>query len=339
MKIALLCNGYGRVNRGAEQFTQMIYDHLSSSFDIDIWSIQDTGTSFRDDIHIPWRNGRAYMESYRFGHKWYRSCDIAYDIVLNNAGWCGSYWCNRYRRKTGVPFVSFERGGGREEYLNLWMHPDCMIYLTEASRQRFHKKYKKRIKSRVIPIGIDLEPYQNIKPDIELVNDLEHPIFLSTSALVGFKRVDLSVDAVHHLGHGSLVQTSSGDMKDIITQRGREKLGDRFRYLGVIERDQLLGLYKASNVFINSSIHEAFGIVYLEAMASGLPVVTQKDSHRMEIINNAGFFVDCTDIDSYAQALDLASKTNGGNSLKQVQKFSWKKLVPEYVDMIEEVAD
>ena len=345
-KIALLCNGYGLVNRGAEIYTKKMYDILRDTFDIDIYGIKETDHSTgvtsktRDEFKLPWRNGRAYLESYYFCEKWYKLMikDNAkkYDIVLNNAGFPGSYWCSKYRKKTGTPFIAFERGGGKEERMNLFFKPDCMSFLTKASQDRFSKK---KIKSTILYVGLDVEEYEKDKPESKLLEGLERPIFLSTSAIVGFKRIDLIIKAISKIDKGTLIQTSTGNMKDEIVQLGNKLLGSRFKYTGVIPREDLLRLYKHSDVFINASRHEAFGNVYTESMASGLPVVTQNDNRRKEVVGNAGIFVDCEDIQSFAKALSGASKKKWGEiPYKQARKYSWRVLKPKYVEMIKEVA-
>ena len=69
LKIALLCNGYGTVNRGAERFTEEIYKLLKNDYEIQILSVKDTNTKRRDNFRFPNRNIRAYLESYYFGKK------------------------------------------------------------------------------------------------------------------------------------------------------------------------------------------------------------------------------------------------------------------------------
>ena len=342
LNVALICNGYGRVERGAERYTAELYNHLIDVFDIDIYGISETdhsfgtNTKFRGDIKLPWRNGCAYLEAYYFGKYWYKNCQKKYDVVLNNASILGSYWCNKYRKRTGTPFIALERGGGREEKLNNLFKPNCMVYLTETSINKYGKE---GINNAVIPIGIDLKTYSKKLPALDILKDLERPLILSTSAMVGFKRIKLIIDAVKKLGKGTLIQTSSGNMKDEICRYGKEKLGDRFSYLGVVPIKTLIALYQQCDVFTSASKHEAFGIVYIEAMASGLPVVTQYDSRREEIIGNAGRLVsDCEYTIDFASSLWIATKTDWKKlPQRQAKKFSWDVLKPKYMKVIDGV--
>jgi len=345
MKIALLCNGYGLVNRGAERYTEELYNLLKDDFDITIYGMKTTDISYgmytksRHTFKIPWRNGKAYLESYYFGKKWYEMYkNHRFDLVINNAGLGGSYWCSKYRKKTGTPFITLERGGGREEMINYLFKPDCMIFLTEVSRRTISKFCLPKVDTYTLPIGINICEFEKKSSKSEFTEGLEHPIFLSTSAMVGFKRIDLIISAIKNLGYGSLIQTSTGSEKNRIIEFGSKQLGDNFKYLGVVSRKELLELYHSCDVFVNASSKEAFGVVYLEAMASGLPIVTQNDEKRREIIGNCGVFVDCGNVEMFSRALGSASKINCVQ-LEQVEKYDWNKLKPQYISVIKKVCD
>ena len=334
IKIALLCNGYGVTSRGAERFTEEFYNHMKDIYDIDIISIKDTNTKFRDDFNIPWRNGRAYLESWSFGKSFYKNFKKNdYDLIFNNAGFPCSYWCNKIRKEHGVPFVTRARGGGKEEKISKWFKPNHMIFLSEYHQKKIQKK-----NSSVIPNAIDVDKYDKCKGISKLVEGLERPIFLSTSALVAFKRVDLIIDAVFRLERGSIIQTSDGDLRDEWVDNGHGLLGDNFRYVGKIPRDELVKLYKSCDVFVMASKKEAFGVVYLEAMAAGLPVVTQYDKRRMEIIGDAGILVNCKNIGEFSDALDIASENDWKNKpIEQAKQYGWDAIKKRYVNLISEV--
>ncbi|MDX2483037.1 MAG: glycosyltransferase family 4 protein [Pseudodonghicola sp.] len=51
--------------------------------------------------------------------------------------------------------------------------------------------------------------------------------------------------------------------------------GDRVRFLGELDRDALAAIYRRASLFVWPGVNEAFGMVYLEAQAAGLPVVAQ----------------------------------------------------------------
>ena len=86
----------------------------------------------------------------------------------------------------------------------------------------------------------------------------------------------------------------------------RRRLGDKAAELGVanvvsftgpISRDRVPWFYSSADVCVVPSLHESFGMVALEAMASGLPVVaTRTGGMQLTVVDNvSGFLVDPTD--------------------------------------------
>jgi glycosyltransferase involved in cell wall biosynthesis len=91
-------------------------------------------------------------------------------------------------------------------------------------------------------------------------------------------------------------------------------------------------VYATADLFsYPTSTWESFGIVLVEAIASGLGVVATDDPIRREIVGNAGIFVDPTDTKAYSEALKEALETNWGDEpRKQAEKFSWDKIAKQY---------
>jgi rhamnosyl/mannosyltransferase len=81
---------------------------------------------------------------------------------------------------------------------------------------------------------------------------------------------------MRHVDRGTLLVAGDGERRDEL-ERQASVLGvdDRVRFLGYVGDDRLLDCYSVADVFVLPSVEpsEAFGIVQLEAMAHGLPVV------------------------------------------------------------------
>jgi len=88
-------------------------------------------------------------------------------------------------------------------------------------------------------------------------------------------------------------------------------LAERVRFAGRVDADTLEGLYAAADLFVlTSSIvpgsHEGFGIVYLEAAASGVPSLAARLAGAVDAVEDgvSGCFVDEPDVSSLTTALD-----------------------------------
>jgi glycosyltransferase involved in cell wall biosynthesis len=82
-------------------------------------------------------------------------------------------------------------------------------------------------------------------------------------------------------------------------------LGDRVRFLGTIPRRNLVERYRRAAVFCLPSRQEGFGIVFLEAMACGKPVVAARAAATPETVldGETGLLVDPDDAEGLARAL------------------------------------
>jgi UDP-glucose:(heptosyl)LPS alpha-1,3-glucosyltransferase len=100
---------------------------------------------------------------------------------------------------------------------------------------------------------------------------------------------------------------------------GKDKHVEKYRALahrlGIAERVIFSGgvadarpFYAASDVFVLPTIYEPFGLVCLEALACGLPVVTSTSAGAAEIIDEGvnGYVTDALDISAIARAMNAA---------------------------------
>lgn len=132
-----------------------------------------------------------------------------------------------------------------------------------------------RNKCHVIPFGIPVEPFQH--PDIREVARLRRlygpRIVLGVGRLVYYKGFEHLIDAMQFVD-GHLLIVGRGPLHNALRQRA-ERCGVSNRVTFLTEVQDVIPYYHAADVFVLSSVarSEAFGIVQLEAMACGKPVV------------------------------------------------------------------
>ncbi|MBI4036888.1 glycosyltransferase family 4 protein [Candidatus Daviesbacteria bacterium] len=330
MKIAILNMYQGRVERGAETFVYELSKRLNNIHQVDVITSKSTPKS---RWPLLWRfyidpNGLSVLF---FTIKTLpQVCRKKYDVVIPvNGGWQPAFvrlvtWLYR-----GKMIISGQSGKGWDDRNNLWCFPDTFVAISKDAED-WAKKVNPFVKSVYIPNGVDLNKFKPRGEKYE--HNLKNPVVLTVGAFVPSKRMDLVIKAVVRLGDVSLVVVGDGDLKSQIKLMGEELLGDRF-ILMTASFEEMPKLYRAADLFaFVPEKSEAFGIVYVEAMASGLAVVGTGDDIRAEIIREAGILVENpTDIESLSKAIREGLNTKWGNKpRKQAEKFSWDNIVKKY---------
>lgn len=106
-------------------------------------------------------------------------------------------------------------------------------------------------------------------------------------------------------------------------------------YLGSLDRNELLNVYRSSDIFIMISHKETFGLVYAEALSQGLPIIYSKNQGFDNQFNDGfvGFNVSSTSVielrDSILNVLADYDELSI-NAIKSVSKFNWETIGETY---------
>ncbi|OGM05496.1 hypothetical protein A2125_00260 [Candidatus Woesebacteria bacterium GWB1_43_5] len=231
------------------------------------------------------------------------------DIVVPTNGRLQVLICRLGSWFLGKPIIVFGHSGpGADDKWNLLCSPNIFVAFSDSQKKwaQGHKlPWTKVVK---IPHAVDTDVFTpaDRKPRAKVV--------LCVAANTPDKRVDLVKAAIELL--------------------------PGFKFMGVGEAnersvpfDQMPEIYKEADVFcFVPQPWEAFGLVFLEAMATNLPVVTIDDPVRREIVGNAGVFVKHPrDAKELSQAIKKAYSINWEDKPRvQAEKFSWGKIVKVY---------
>lgn len=162
---------------------------------------------------------------------------------------------------------------------------------------------------------------------------LDRPVVLMVSALIESKRVVEGIEAVGRLLDVHLVIAGDGPLRDTVRQRAAIHLPGRFTNLTVGAHD-MAQLYNCADVFLHMSLLESFGNVFVEAMASGLPVVGH-DTPRLRWIVGENHPLCATDDPAALQAaLERALALGKGHADPRVVEFHWPKIAAQYREFI-----
>lgn len=314
MKVLFLSRYQKSTQRGAENFVVEISKRLATDYEVEIFSGQNAD------------NLTKILKAHP-------------DLVIPINGRIQSWKVSLGKLAGGFKvLITGHSGIGRDDLWNLAAcRPDVFVALTEKMKE-WAERWGKGVRVIKIPDGVDLKKFSPAGEKFKL--NLPKPIILSVGALVWYKHNEKAIEAVSLMKNGSLVIVGKGPEAKKLEELGEEKLGDRFLLMST-DYQEIPKVYKAADIFtLPSWDREAFGMVYLEAMASGLPVVAPDDPSRKEIIGEAGVLVDVDDVPSYTKALEKALGINWGEKpRKQAEKFSWDIVAARYKETILEIVN
>ena len=213
---------------------------------------------------------------------------------------------------------------------------DRIIALTEMEKGILDRRYGvDPAKVAVIPGGVDTETYRPTGDPEALRADLglaeEERLVFTTGRLDPRKGYDLllkaipeAVRALDEQGvRARFLLPGGGDSLDDNEARVRREMEDLIGELGLEDRvilfphlafDELLAYYTAADLFVLPSPYEPFGLVAVEAMACGTPVLATRHGGPPEIVTPGqdGDLVDPGDTEGFGRALaDLLADGEG----------------------------
>ena len=119
------------------------------------------------------------------------------------------------------------------------------------------------------------------------------------------------------------VVAGDGDGREKLQQMAMQQgLADRVKFIGKVSETELPDLYRAADVFVMPSTGEGFGIVFLEAMRSGIPVIGGNGDGSMDPLRDgtAGYAVHCDDQSQAISPLVAAADCGPGGAGPDAQR-------------------
>jgi glycosyltransferase involved in cell wall biosynthesis len=144
----------------------------------------------------------------------------------------------------------------------------------------------------VVPCGVDLGLF---RPDGPAAPRGDLHRVLSIGRMVPRKGVDTVVRAMRQVPGAELV-IAGGDPGDEESERLRTLadglgLGDRVRLIGSVSRAEVPALMRSADVLVTVPWYEPFGMVPLEALACGVPVVASAVGGHLDTVAGCGVLV------------------------------------------------
>lgn len=147
----------------------------------------------------------------------------------------------------------------------------------------------------------------------------------------------------------SFILAGSGrDLNKLKRKARKAGLQDRFKFLGQVEKDQLVKLYQNATLFVLPSYHEGLPTVLLEAMSCGLPVIATDVRGNRDVISDGenGILVPQRAPKKLAEAIrnllddEKTKKTLSENARKTIEeKYTWDAVSSKFLRCYESLVE
>ena len=256
--------------------------------------------------------------------------DHSYDVIFP----FGGTWTYRFARRyfPNAKIIAVGHAGPVKTDLNL---SNYFVALTPVDEDR-SRKMAPNLGMRTIPNGVDLALFKPTN-STSVRSGLRR--ILCVGAYSKDKHQDLLLDALAYLGSDiECILAGAGPEKSRLEQHPMVKSG-RVQFIELVH-DEMPIIYQSADVFTLPAPTEAFGLVFLEALATGLPVVAHDAPRQRFVIGDAGLFCNVLDPKSYASALNTALTLPYDEArVRQAEKFTWHDIIRQYEVLLDDLSE
>ncbi len=311
----------------------------------------DAGPAHPADKDTLWE----YMPAFLHGLRAFRARHgLHYDLVHSHY-WMSAWAATYLQRLWDVPHVAmFHTLGEAKNRARAGEHEpphriqterrvvataDAVVAASEHERALLVDRYgavPQRIE--VIPCGVDpvrFRPLERAACRRELALG-DAPLLLFVGRLEPLKGVELLIDALVHLPDVTLLVVggdarAAGYQAELQRRAARRGVEGRVRFAGAVPQERLPLYYNAADVCAVPSFYESFGLVALEAMACGVPVVAARVGGLSATVHDGetGFLVPWRDPAAFAERIGRLLRDPelcvrmGRAARSTAQRFTW----------------
>jgi glycosyltransferase involved in cell wall biosynthesis len=293
---------------------------------------------------LPYLRGHYVYEELTFSPALWRSyAPRDFDITVT----CGypyvSWILRRGRRNGGPKHVYVTQNGDWVISAGNWEFKHFACDGLICTNPQYYERHKHRWPCALIPNGVDPDVFHPGPADRAAFGlPAAAPVALMVSALIESKRVLDGIRAAARVPNLHLMIAGDGELRNEVSALGNELMPHRFHH-GTFPRTRMPDLYRCADVFLHMSQDEPSANAYLEALATGLPIV----AHDWEVVrwtlDGMGNLVNTSNVQSVTAALQAALARRGDSdraarTAMARRRFAWSSIAHEYCRFFQEVA-
>ncbi|KAA6465391.1 glycosyltransferase family 4 protein [Acidobacteria bacterium AB60] len=359
MRVAIACCGLEHVRRGFESAARELFNALSGQVDVILF--KGSGPRKTNEIVVPclrrdflmrfMNPQRAfYWEQITFAigllpYLFFKKIDVVHfsEGNLGNA-------LTRFLRWTRSPIKLLLWNGGPLSP----QHFKRDLFIQQVSQEGLDLALEYGIepaRMHLIPYGLAPETLVIDAPREAARRRLGFPedafLVLSLAALnKEHKRLDYLIQEVAEAGDKSLFLCMAGEPSnetEELKELAQTLLPGRHRFM-TVPRERVPELLASADLFVHAALAEGFGMVLLEACAAGVPLVCADKPHFRWVLGDAALYIDMTAAGALSSTIrrlandqELLARQSKLGVARVDGYFSWKVLLPQYLEMYEVV--
>lgn len=338
MKIAMLAPVWERVPPvrygGIELVVSLLSDELARrGYDVTLFASGDSVTAAKRSCVYPTavraEMGRPEPDLLHVATAYHRSMDMGVDIVHNHAGYSGVAFASF----ATMPVLTTLHGGFTDLNLPFFRaFKDSVYYSSVSDEQRRPCPDLNYMATIYNAIDVDSYPFTAEKKDF----------FVTIGRVTALKGTAVAVEVAKKAGVKLLLAGKIDPGRDMryFTEKVEPGIdGRQIRWLGEVSEEEKRQLYRDAKGFIFPlQWREPFGLVMVEAMATGTPVIAFPYGAVPEIVadGKTGFLVDT--VDEMAEAVRKVDQIDQYECRRHVEEhFSVRRMTDDYLALYEEI--
>ena len=350
MKLLFALPGFHRYDRGAEVALMSVAEALAATGD-DVTLMGSghprAGTSYRFE-HVG-ATGREYFEKWprfppvrsetawedaTFSMNLLRQYDPSEFDAAITCSFPFTHWALRRPTRNKPLQIFVTQNGDWPAFANQSEYRTFSCDGLVCTNPDYYERNTEKWNCALIPNGVDLSRFQHGHGDRDRFGfPSDKRIILMVSAFIESKRVLDGIRAVSAMDDAYLVVAGDGPLRDEAQALADQLLPDRFQRVS-LTAEEMPVLYQSADVFLHLSLLESFGNVFLEAWASGLPIVAHDTDRLRWILGDSGYLCDTEDQSALRQQLGEAISSGPKGKSDGIDRFTWSNIAKEYRNFI-----
>jgi glycosyltransferase involved in cell wall biosynthesis len=352
MKIAQVCHRYYPNTGGIEKHVKEISERLAKKNEVEVITADLSSNNFPFEIingvEVRRFSSIAPKNAYFFSPQilfYLRERD--FDIIhAHNYHAFPAYFASLIKQGRFI-FTPHYHGIGSSAFRNFLIRPykllgskifrraDNIICVSEYEKELIRRNFKiSEDKMVVIPNGIALKEIKEAKPF-----DFDGNLILYVGRLERYKNIHLVIKAMKYLPEDFYfyiggIGSYEGKLRDLIHKLGLE---GRVKLLGFVSDEDKYRWLKTCSLFVNLSSIEAFGMIVLEALAAGKPVIVNGEGGLKELSGKfEGVFPVCAKV-SAEELAGIMEERIGESVRADLGEYGWDNVAKKIEDVYLEI--